>query len=88
VQEREQVTSMSPQVLGQALVGCVRLGREDPIGQLVLPPTAGHGQAVPADVPRRVAVAQAQAGPEEFSHPTRENDSPPGRGGRHGVGAA
>src|SRR5262249_32117904 len=34
-QEREQGIAMSPQVLGQALVGRVRLGREDQVGQLV-----------------------------------------------------
>ena len=49
---------MRPQVLGQALVDRVRLGREDQAGQLVLQATARHGQAVPADLARRVAVAQ------------------------------
>src|SRR6516162_6319465 len=34
-QEGGQVAAMGPQVLGQALVGRVRLGREDQIGQLV-----------------------------------------------------
>src|SRR5262249_59653041 len=32
----EEVVAMSPQVLGQALVGRVRLGREDQVGQLEL----------------------------------------------------
>jgi hypothetical protein len=54
---------MFPQVLGQPLVGRVRLGREDQVGQLVLQAAAGHGQAVPADLPGRVTVTQVQAGP-------------------------
>jgi hypothetical protein len=37
---------MRPQVLSQALVGRVRLGREDQVGQLVLQATADHGQTV------------------------------------------
>ena len=37
---------MSPQVLGQALVSRVRLGRENSVGQLVLQPTASPSQAV------------------------------------------
>ena len=36
------------------------------VGQLVLQATAGHGQAVPADLPCRVTVAQIQAGPEQL----------------------
>src|SRR5262245_39350248 len=36
---------MRSQVLGQALVGRVRLGREDQVGQLVLQPTAGQDGA-------------------------------------------
>jgi hypothetical protein len=63
---------MRPQVLGQPLVGGVRLGREDQLGQLVLQAAAGHRQAVPADLPRLVAVPQVQAGPQQFSHPARE----------------
>jgi hypothetical protein len=55
---------MGPQVLGQALVGRARLGREDQAGQLVLQPAAGHGQAVPADLPSHVTVTEVQAGPE------------------------
>jgi tetratricopeptide (TPR) repeat protein len=52
---------MSPQVLGQAHIGRVRLRREDQVGQLVLQAATGHGQTVRADSPRRVAVAQVQA---------------------------
>jgi hypothetical protein len=40
-QEREQGIAMSPQVLSQALVGGVRLGREDQFGQLVSPGSRG-----------------------------------------------
>ena len=39
-QEREQVVAMSPQVLGQALVGRVRLERENQVAQLVLQASA------------------------------------------------
>src|SRR5262249_23662862 len=35
-QEREQAVAVGPPVLGQALVGRVRLGREDQVGQLVV----------------------------------------------------
>jgi hypothetical protein len=38
-------------VLGRALVGHVRLGREDHVGQFTLQATAGHGQAVPPGRP-------------------------------------
>src|SRR5262249_17923053 len=63
-QERELVAAMSPQVLGQALISRVALGRENQVGQLVLQAAAGHGQAVAAELARRVTVAQIQAGPE------------------------
>ena len=77
---------MTPQVLGQTLVNRVGLGREDQVGQLVLQATAGHGQAVPADLPRRVTVTQVQAGPEQLGHPARETDRSPRRCRRHLVG--
>jgi hypothetical protein len=51
-------------MLGQALVGRVRLGRPDQVGQLVLQAATGQGQAVSADLSRRMAVAQIQVGPE------------------------
>ena len=78
---------MGPQVLGQALVGRVRLGRENQAGQLVLQAAAGHGQAVPADLACRVAVAQVQAGPEQLGHPARETDGASRRCLLHRVGA-
>ena len=78
---------MSPQVLGQALVGRVRLGREDQLGQPVFQAAATHGQAVPADLLRRMTVAQIQASPEQLGHPTRKADGSPGRSRRHLVGA-
>src|SRR5262249_30157132 len=65
---------MNPQVLGQALVGRVGLGRENQIGQLVLQATAGHSQAVPAELSRRVTVTQIQTGPEQVGHTTRETN--------------
>jgi transposase len=71
---------MGPQVLGQALIGRVRLGREDQVGQLALQAAAGHGQAVPADLPCRVTVTQIQAGSEQLGHPTRKADGPARRG--------
>jgi hypothetical protein len=74
-------------MLGKALVGRVRLGREDQLGQLVLQPTAGHGKAVPADFAPRVTVTQIQAGPEQLGHPARETDGPPRRGRRQFVAA-
>jgi glutamine synthetase len=40
-QEREQVVAVSPQVLGQALVGRVRLGRDDQVRHLVLQAALG-----------------------------------------------
>jgi hypothetical protein len=86
-QEREQGIAMDPQVLGQALVGRVGLGREDQLGQLILRATASHGQAVSADLVRGVAVAQVQACPEQLGYPTRETDRSPRRGRRHLVGA-
>jgi hypothetical protein len=46
---------------------------------LALQATAGHGQAVLADFPRRVAVTQVEPGPEQFSHPTRETHGPASR---------
>jgi hypothetical protein len=49
-------------VLGQALVGHVRLVREDQVGQLAFEATAGHGQTVPADLAGRMTVAQVEAG--------------------------
>src|SRR5262249_3414318 len=75
-EEREQVVAMSPQVLGQALVGRVGLGREEQGGQLVRQAAAGHGLAVPADLPRRVTVAQVQPSPEQLGHPSRETHRP------------
>ena len=54
---------MGPQVLGQALVGRVRLGREYQVGQLVLQAATSHGQAVPTDLARRVTVAQIEPNP-------------------------
>ena len=60
-QERELGVAMGLQVPGQALVGGVRLGREDQGRQLVLQVAAGHGQSVPADLPRRVTVTQVKA---------------------------
>src|SRR5262249_24202627 len=86
-QEREQVAPVSPQVLGQALVSRVRLGREDKVGQLVVQAPAGHGQAVAADLALGVTVAQIQTGREQFGHPTRESDCSPRRGRRNLVGA-
>ena len=77
---------MRPQVLGQALVGRVRLGRKGEGGQLVLQAAAGHGQPVPVDLARRMTVTQAQAGPEQFGNPPRETDGPPRRRRRHLVG--
>jgi hypothetical protein len=77
---------MSPQVLGQTLVGRVGLGRENQIGQLVLQATVGHGQTVPADLPRRVTVTQIQTGPEQLSYTTRKTDGSPRRRRRHVVG--
>src|SRR5262249_37023503 len=71
-QEREQVVAVSPQVLGQALVGRVPLGREDQVGQLVLQTAAGHGQSMPADFPGGVTVAQVKAGPEQFADLARD----------------
>src|SRR5262249_42411516 len=85
-QEREQVVAMGPQVLGQALVGRVHLGGEDQVGQLVLQPTAGHGQAVLADLPGRVTVTQIQAGPKQLSDTTRKAHGSPRRCRRHVVG--
>jgi hypothetical protein len=78
---------MGPQVLGQALVGRVRLGRKDQIGQLVLQVAASHGQAMPADLAHRVPVTQIEPGPEQFSDPTRETDGSACRRRRHLVGA-
>jgi hypothetical protein len=63
---------MVPHGLGLPLVGRVHLGREDQVGQLILQAAAGHGQAVPADLPRRVTAAQIQARPEQLSDPTRK----------------
>src|SRR5262245_61854708 len=59
-QEREQVVTMVPEVLGQSLVGRVRLWWEDQVGQLVLQAAAGHSQTVPADLPRRMAVSEVE----------------------------
>jgi hypothetical protein len=86
-QEREQVVAMSPQVLGQPLVSRVRLWREDQVGQLVPQSAAGHGQAVPADLARRVTVPEVHAGSEQFGHPAREADGSACRRRLHGVGA-
>jgi len=58
---------MGPQVLGQALVGRVRPGREDQVGQLVLQAAAGHGQSVPADLSRRMTVTEVEPGQESTS---------------------
>src|SRR5262249_22319096 len=69
----------------QAVVGRVRL-REDHIGQLVLQPTAGHGQAVSADFPGGVTLTQVEPDPEQLGHPSRETDGPARRGRRHLVG--
>jgi hypothetical protein len=77
---------MGPEVLGQPLVGRVRPGQEDQVGQLVFQAAAGHGQAVPADFARRVTVTQIQAGPERLSHPARETDRSTRRRHRHPVG--
>src|SRR5262245_31543873 len=77
---------MRPQVLGQALIGRVHLGREDQVGQLVLQSTAGHGQSVPADFSRQVTVTQVEPGPEQLGHPAREADGPARRCRRHLVG--
>jgi hypothetical protein len=49
---------MCPQVLGQALVGRVRLGREDRVGQLALQATAGHRQTALAEFPHLVTVSR------------------------------
>jgi hypothetical protein len=73
-QERDQVVAMSPQVLGQALVGRVRLGREDQVAQLVLQPTAGYGQAVPADLSGRVTVPQVEPRPWQLGNSPRNTD--------------
>ena len=70
----------------QALVGRVRLGREDQVGQLVLQATAGHGLAVPADLPRRMTVTQVQASSEQLGHATWKVDGSSRRGRRHLVG--
>jgi hypothetical protein len=43
---------------------------------------------VRADSPRRVAVAQVQASPEQLGHPPRETDGPPQSGQRSGKGAS
>jgi hypothetical protein len=67
---------MSPQVLGQALVGRVRLGREDQVGQLVLLPTPSHSQTLLADFSRQVTDTQVEPSPEQLGHPGRETDSP------------
>jgi hypothetical protein len=85
-QEREQVVAVSPQVWGQALVGGVRIGREDQVGQLVLQATARHGQTVSADCARRVTITQFEPGPEKLSHTARETNRSPHRGSRHHVG--
>src|SRR3984957_18276475 len=77
---------MSPQVLGQALVGRVRLGREDQVGQLVLQSATSHGQTVPADLSCRVTITQIQTSPEQFSNPTRKTDRSPRRCRCHLVG--
>jgi len=69
---------MPPQVPGQALVGRVQLERDDQLGELVLQATEGHGQTVPADLPRRLTATQIQAGPEQ---------QPPDAGGPRDTGA-
>src|SRR6516164_5460083 len=78
---------MSPQVLGQALVRRVRLGREDQVRQLALQATAGYRQSVIADLAGRMTVTQVEAGPEQLGHATREADRPTGRRLLHRVGA-
>jgi hypothetical protein len=77
---------MVPQMLCQCLVGRVRLGRENQLGQFVLQATADHRQAVPADLARCVTVTQIQAGPEQLSYTTRKTHCAPRRRRRHIVG--
>jgi hypothetical protein len=59
---------------------------EDQVGELVFQATAGYGQAVPADLPRRVPVMEVQAGSKQLGHPAWETDNSPRRGRPYLVG--
>jgi hypothetical protein len=59
-------------VLGQALVGRVRLWGEGEVGRPVGQVAAGHLQAEVADLSRGVAVTKVQTFPEQFGNPPRE----------------
>src|SRR5262249_19469102 len=85
-QEGEQLMPMVPQMLRQRLVGRIRLGRENQVGESVLQAAAGHAQAVTADLPRGVTITQIQASPEQFSHSTRKMNGSPRRRRHHVVG--
>jgi hypothetical protein len=77
---------MRPQVRGQALIGGIRLGREDQVGQLVFQAAPRHGQTMPADLPRHVTVTEVEPGPEQLSYPAWETDDSPRCYRRHLVG--
>jgi hypothetical protein len=85
-QKREQTMPMVPQVLAQPLVGRIRLGRETQIGYLVLQATAGHRQAVTADLSYRVTVTKVQASAEQLRYTTRKTQRSPCRRRHHLIG--
>src|SRR5262249_46082407 len=75
---------MRPQVLGPALAGRVRLGRENQVGLVVLQTGTGHRQTVPVALPRRLTGTEIEPNPEQLSHPTRATEPAP----RPGTGGA
>src|SRR5262245_16011518 len=70
---------MRPQVLGPALAGRVRLGRENQVGLVVLQTGPGPRQTVPVALPRRLTGTEIEPNPEQLSHPTRETEGAPRR---------
>src|SRR5262249_20193328 len=62
-QEREQASAMSPQVLGQAVVGSVLLWPEREVAPVVLPAAVGFWPTVTGYLPplEMLAVTQARA---------------------------